>query len=123
MVVDENECRARLGRVGLTFSPQEHLRPVTDREFLVRMLGNLKAIYIRSNDFDRAIWAISRQSQLDPHQGDGFRLLGQQLVKDGNYRHAKKCFRSYLDILPATEHADCVRSALSAVLERQARRN
>jgi len=87
------------------------------------MLANLKAVYIQSSDFERAIWAIKRQTQLDPAQGEGFRLLGQQLVKNNNFSYAKKCFRGYLEFLPASERAEEVRTALSDVLEKQARRN
>ena len=54
-LTDQEECQSRLdviydGRVTLS---DEHLRPVGARSILARLLGNLKAVYVRAQLFRR----------------------------------------------------------------------
>jgi regulator of sirC expression with transglutaminase-like and TPR domain len=52
------DCRQKLIEIyqqNIPFLPPEILEPVTNRQFLLRMLNNLQAIYLNQPDFDRAL--------------------------------------------------------------------
>mgnify|MGYP001033813011 CR=1 FL=1 len=67
-LLDAQGCVARLSVLAgrpVTLAP-EHLAPVGARAIIIRMLTNLKAIYVRQNDWDRALAAIDRLLILAP---------------------------------------------------------
>jgi regulator of sirC expression with transglutaminase-like and TPR domain len=52
------DCRQKLIQLyqqDIPFLPPEMLQPVTNRQFLARMLNNLQAIYLNQGDFNRAL--------------------------------------------------------------------
>jgi regulator of sirC expression with transglutaminase-like and TPR domain len=52
------DCRQKLIEIyqqNIPFLPPEILEPVTNRQFLLRILNNLQAIYLNQPDFDRAL--------------------------------------------------------------------
>jgi regulator of sirC expression with transglutaminase-like and TPR domain len=63
------DCEARL-RAALgpraAFDPALHLRAATPREILVRLLGNLKHLYVRTRDYERALACCDRILLLVP---------------------------------------------------------
>ena len=76
-----------------------------------------------ARDFEWAIWAIMRRTQIDAACREEYRLLGFDLLAARYYRQARICLRNYLALADGSEHADAVRDALSLALEGQARRN
>ncbi|HSB62457.1 MAG TPA: transglutaminase-like domain-containing protein [Vicinamibacteria bacterium] len=71
----EAECQLLLQRLhGDTarLDPR-HLQPVTPRQILVRMLNNLKGIYLTRRDWGRALAAMERMLLLDPDARDALR--------------------------------------------------
>src|SRR5215212_9849206 len=70
---DAEECQGRIdliydGRVELG---EEHMRAVGARSILARMLGNLKAVYVRAGLYLRALAAVERLLLLAPSDLDG----------------------------------------------------
>ncbi len=52
------DCRQKLMNLyqrDIPFLPPEVLQPVTNRQFLMRILNNLHAVYLNQTDFDRAL--------------------------------------------------------------------
>ncbi len=52
------DCRQKLMHIyqrDIPFLPPEVLQPVTNRQFLLRILNNLQAVYLNQPDFDRAL--------------------------------------------------------------------
>jgi regulator of sirC expression with transglutaminase-like and TPR domain len=52
------DCRQKLINIyqqDMPSLPPEILQPVTNRQFLIRMLNNLQAIYLNQPDFDKAV--------------------------------------------------------------------
>jgi len=47
----------------------EHFAPVTNRQFLVRVLANLKGVYWRQEAWDKVVRVIDRTLALEPHRG------------------------------------------------------
>src|SRR5262249_46587327 len=54
----------------------EALRPVSGAAFLLRMLNNLKAIYLQQGDYARVVQVIGRLRQLEPQDVGLRRDLG-----------------------------------------------
>jgi regulator of sirC expression with transglutaminase-like and TPR domain len=86
------EIRARLTQVygqPVDVSPA-HLKPVGTRHILVRMLRNLKAVYLKNSDSTRALSALDRILLLDP------RSL-EELMERGALYEGLECFKAALD--------------------------
>jgi regulator of sirC expression with transglutaminase-like and TPR domain len=52
------DCRQKLMNIyqqDIPFLPPEILQPITNRQFLLRMLNNLQSIYLNQPDFDKAL--------------------------------------------------------------------
>jgi regulator of sirC expression with transglutaminase-like and TPR domain len=52
------DCRQKLMNIyqqNIPVLPPEILQPITNRQFLLRMLNNLQSIYLNQPDFDRAV--------------------------------------------------------------------
>ncbi|HEX5324059.1 MAG TPA: transglutaminase-like domain-containing protein [Capsulimonadaceae bacterium] len=122
-VVTLEECRKRLTSLGTQFDPDIHLQPISNRQFLLRMLSNLEAAYIQRRDVPRAMRTIRRQVALDPGRTADYLQLGQLLVRDRNFSQARLCLRAYLEACPESERAESVREELSKLLNQRARRN
>jgi regulator of sirC expression with transglutaminase-like and TPR domain len=122
-VVSHDECRKRLTPLGTNFDPDVHLQPISNRQFLLRMLSNLEAAYIQRRDVTRAMRTISRQVALSPDRAEDYRQLSQILVRDHDYAQARLCLRAYLENCPDSERAEAAREELSKLLNQRARRN
>jgi regulator of sirC expression with transglutaminase-like and TPR domain len=89
----------------------------------VRMLNNLKAVYLRGEDFDRAARVMGRLVQLAPDDPLQRRDLGVSLVHAGRPGKAIDHLREYLDRVPAADDADAVRGFLDRATAEVARWN
>lgn len=74
--------------------------PVGDRQFLTRMLANLKAIYWRRQDWPRAVAVSDRILILDPACGVERRDRGIALAKAGDYRRGLADWERYVTEFP-----------------------
>lgn len=110
-----DEIRARLTQVygqPVEVSPA-HLKPLGSRHTLVRMLRNLKDIYLQKSDTTRSLAALDRILLLDP------RSLGE-LMERGTLYESLECFKAALDdfqsfLSQAPEHT-AAETARDAVL-------
>lgn len=121
--VTRDECRARLAPMGIEFQPQVHLAPVSNRQFLLRLLKNLEAAYIQRRDIRGAMRAIRRQVNLSPERVEDYHQLGLLLIRDQNYADARVCLRAYLEAAPEGDRAEATRDELSRLLSLRAQRN
>ncbi|MBI3304120.1 MAG: tetratricopeptide repeat protein [Deltaproteobacteria bacterium] len=85
------------------------LAPTSKKEILVRMLRNLKGIYLQQNDFARALKAIDRIVLVDPDLAMEVRDRGAVHQRLGHLQAALQDFRRYLQMAPAAEDAEAVR--------------
>jgi regulator of sirC expression with transglutaminase-like and TPR domain len=113
-VIDREECRKRLegiyeGRVDLS---EEHLRAVGVRSILVRVLGNLKAVYVQSQLFRRALAAVERILLLNPNDLDERRDRGMLLAQLDRLHEAIAETQSYLNLAPDAPDAEAVAEQL-----------
>ena len=121
-VIDEEECQKRLdviydGRVTLG---EEHLRAVSVRATLVRVLGNLKAVYVQGQLFRHALAAVERILLLTPHDLGERRDRGVLLAQLNRLTEAIAETQSYLNLAPDAPDADTVREQLKRMQSRRA---
>jgi regulator of sirC expression with transglutaminase-like and TPR domain len=95
----------------------EALAPVPLGVMLMRMLNNLKAVYLKDGDFVRAARVMERLRQLSPADVLQRRDLGASLLHAGQPGRAIDHLDAYLNAVPQAEDAAAVRELL-----RQARR-
>jgi regulator of sirC expression with transglutaminase-like and TPR domain len=88
------------------------LAPLPLGLILMRMLSNLKAIYLGEKDFDRAIRVLERLRQLDPGDPLEQRDLGLSLVSADQPGRAIDHLQAYLTARPLAADVDSVRQLL-----------
>jgi regulator of sirC expression with transglutaminase-like and TPR domain len=99
------------------------LAPVPLGQMLARMLTNLKIIYLRNEDFGRAIRVIERLRQLEPNDPLQKRDLGVCLMRANQPGRAIDHLNAYVSALPDAGDADTVRQMLQQARSLVARWN
>ena len=94
------------------------LVPASKKEILVRMLRNLKGIYLQENDFTRALAAIDRILLVAPDLALEVRDRGAVHQRRGHLQAALQDFRRYLQLVPDAEDAEAVRTVISRMMAR-----
>jgi regulator of sirC expression with transglutaminase-like and TPR domain len=97
------------GKVGLR---PEFLAPVTRKQILLRMLGNLKAIYGRSDELVKMLAVLDRLIILDPDAAEEVRDRGAVYLRLECYGQAKDDFETYLRLAPDARDAAAIRDQL-----------
>jgi regulator of sirC expression with transglutaminase-like and TPR domain len=110
----EADCQALVQRVRGRSARLEppHLRPVTTRAIVSRMLANLKGVYLARRDWARGLRTIDRALILTPGAPDELRDRGTVHSRLGNSLAAIRDWEAYLAALPEAADADQVRRAL-----------
>jgi regulator of sirC expression with transglutaminase-like and TPR domain len=125
LTLAREDCQDRLdevygGQVALT---DEHLRASTAREILVRLLTNLKAIYVRANLKLHTLAIIDRILLLAPLAASEHRDRGIVLAQLERLPEAIAELEAYLQMAARASDAEEVRKQLHALKRRQAMRN
>jgi regulator of sirC expression with transglutaminase-like and TPR domain len=111
-------------RVRDTFDPQAHFEPewlkgVDARYILIRLLNNLKAIFVHTQNYARAWRVVDKLLILDPRSPENIRDMGLLSVHVGAYRKAAVYLEEYLlshaDVSDADELRAYLRTALHVV--------
>ena len=92
------ECEAKFKQVNhgnLTWD-ERYLSPIGGREFVARMLRNLKAIYIQRRDYQRALSTIDRLLSIHPDASEERRDRGVVNYRLGNHEEALQDLKSYV---------------------------
>jgi regulator of sirC expression with transglutaminase-like and TPR domain len=105
-------------RINQTFGRPVVLRPeflaeISSRQFLARMLGNLKAIYLARSEIKKALAAVDRMLLLFPDSAIDHRDRGILYYQTGRWTEACLELETYLTQMPAAEDA----AAIQALLE------
>lgn len=90
----------------------EHFVPVTKRQLLARMLNNLKAIYWRTREWEKALRMVERLLVLEPEAPGEIRDRGVILANLGELPRAVRDWEHYLNHQPAAPDAETVRTHL-----------
>jgi regulator of sirC expression with transglutaminase-like and TPR domain len=92
---DCNALAQQTAGVNLRANPAV-LAPVNKRQILVRMLSNLKVIYIRGEAFEKARQVLDLLIHAMPDYAEEYRHRGIVHMKQQNHRAARQDFETYL---------------------------
>ena len=101
----------------------EHLRAVSKREILIRLLTNLKSVYAQGQLYRRALATVERILLLAPHALSERRDRGLLLAQLERLPEAAADVRAYLRLNENAPDVDSVREQLKKIQARQAMLN
>ncbi|MFW6295981.1 MAG: SirB1 family protein [Halothece sp.] len=116
-VLFEQVCEARLQQIysqPVSLQPR-FLEPVSNRQFLFRMLTNLKMIYLHQQAFAKALAAVERILLLFPDNPLELRDRGLLYYQSGDYQAACEDLEMYLSILPNAEDGVAIRQLIEQI--------
>jgi regulator of sirC expression with transglutaminase-like and TPR domain len=124
-VLSEADCQRRLDRV---FEGRVRLQPgmlagCPRKAILARMLRNLKAIYVKADDYPRALRTIDLLLTLDPGSAEDRRDRGLLHAAFDCYALAAADLEAYLALAPAAPEAKAVRVKITQMRTLAARLN
>lgn len=112
-----DDCQARLDQIyggGLQLAP-EMLGTITRRQMLVRMLSNLKTIYLSRRDLRRALPVVDLVLAIYPRSAEDVKQRAVLRFNLGQTRAALADFDDYLKMAPEASDADEVRQTALAI--------
>lgn len=117
ILLSEDECRQRVVEaVGEPFRwDPAYLEPVTSREFIGRIVRNLKAIYLHRRDHARALTVIDFALALEPSSASDRRDRGIAHYHLGNRAQALADLQFYLDFATPGPDKDGVDQMMSHI--------
>ena len=86
------------------------LTPTSKKDILVRMLRNLKGIYLQQNDFQRVLSVIDRILLIAPDEAMEVRDRGGVHQRLGHLQAAMQDFQRYLQLAPQAPDAEAIRT-------------
>ncbi len=102
---------------------EAHWAPCRKHQIVVRMLRNLKGIYAKRQDWDRALGVVDRLLVLDAESGVHLRDRGTVLVRMGRLYDGAGEWERYLTRFPGAPDADGFRDELRKVRQQLGSRN
>jgi regulator of sirC expression with transglutaminase-like and TPR domain len=119
-LLSDDECEKRFSAVapGERLRPEVHLRGARPREVLVRLLSNLKRVFLERRDLERVLACIERILIATPaalHEIRDRGLIYDQLGYDAA---AASDLQQFLDLAPEDPSAEPVTQRLAAVRRR-----
>jgi len=95
----------------VAFHP-DFLEPATKKQILIRMLNNLKVIYLKQNDWAKGLAVVDRLVILDPGSAEDLRDRGMMYARMECFRQALEDLQSYLQLAPGARDAQEVRKQI-----------
>ena len=118
VLLSSEECAEGFRQRGMANSwRQEYLAPVRRKEFLGRMLRNLKYVYAEQGEDGKAIRTVNWLLALYPEAGEEFRDRGLLNYRQGHYEAARGDLNRYLDLGGGVQDATSVRQMLLRIDE------
>jgi regulator of sirC expression with transglutaminase-like and TPR domain len=90
---------------GLVRLQPSFMRRASRRDILVRLLSNLKGVYVNVEDYPRALAAVDRILLVEPEAVAEVRARGLILAKAGRRVEAAEQFETYLELVPGSADA------------------
>ena len=119
ILLSEEECAQRLTEITqdrINWDP-EFLNPISNREYLARMLNNLKSIYLQQGNFQRALNIMDRLIKLRPHALSELRDRGLVKHRLGINQGAADDIATYLRTAPPGPDSEELRAILKQIEE------
>ena len=122
ILLSEEECSQILKNVlGTNVEwDSSYLTPASNREFIARILRNLKGIYLNRRDHEQALDVVDLTMALRPDDMNERRDRGLIYYRLGHYQMALDDLRHFLASAPAGTDTSNVRKLVGYIEERQA---
>lgn len=113
-LVTEEDCQQRLESIydGQLAMQQEFLASVTRRQWLARMLANLRGIYFDTRNFKKALAVLDLALAIHPHLADDVKQRAIVRYNLNLFSGALEDFEEYLRLVPEAGDADEIRRTL-----------
>ena len=123
ILLSEDECAERVKQVTQGALPwdRSYLRPVRSREFIARMLRNLKVVYLQRRNYERVRATIDRVIALLPQDAVEFRDRGVVNYRLGNYEEALEDLHVYVTSGEAVPDGETVQRLMRQIRDRLGR--
>lgn len=90
----------------------EHLLPIDTRQMLIRLLANLRQIYLINHDWKRLVPVLRRMAAVEPKNGTHLCELASVHARRGDMKRAYAHLAVYLERLPNGDDREMVRHNL-----------
>jgi regulator of sirC expression with transglutaminase-like and TPR domain len=110
--IDDCQLLVKEGFHGKLPFTTEYLKPVDTRGILLRMLRNLRNIYLARNDLTRVADILRRMAAVEPQNGRHLQDLAAVCTRQGDVRGAAAHLEVYLRRLPNGRDSQLVRHNL-----------
>lgn len=119
------ECKQRIRRMahGRIQINQHWFKAVSHKHFLLRMLNNLKHIYLEQDDYARALIICDLILLLVPQNSYEWRDRGTLHLQLKHYARAKHDLMMYLELAPQAEDRDEILEHIETIREMIAKMN
>ncbi len=124
-ILSRDDCRARIhGMYGDSLRYSERLlERVTNREILLRMLNNLKVIYLKAQSFDKTLAIVDMMLMANPNDFDQYRDRGLLHLQLHQFEAAARDFERYIENRSDATDRDAVENHLKELRRIQAMMN
>ena len=115
--LDEDQCfdlARQVSGMDFTASPGI-LDAVTNQQIIIRMLNNLRSIYLRSKSYKKAAMILDLLLEASPSDADSYVLRGAVNVELRKYQAAKADFEQYLALAPNARDRGRVEEQIAAI--------
>lgn len=115
--VTEDECQERLDGVygGLIRLEKRMLQPVTKKQILVRILNNLKTIYLNRGEFGSALDVVQNVLALEPSSMPDLRDRGLLYYRDNRFEESLSDLRKYLMLATSAEDREQIKQTIHGI--------
>lgn len=119
VILTRAECATRLKQIFGRESElaADHLRPVSSRQILVRILNNLRSIYIQQEKWERALHVVEWTQVVTPEDALLCREIGALCFHLGERKRAGEAWGEYLLRVPDAPDSEAIRAALASLQE------
>ena len=124
-ILSEDDCRAQMQRVLGESVPfdRSYLEGVSKRHILVRMLNNLRSIFVNAREFLKALEMTELALIVQPDSPEESKQKAAILLHLKRYSEAMSELSRYLEQAPAAEDAQQVQQALANLRKTMAQWN
>lgn len=116
-LLSEQECRERIYQLagGRIKFHRQWFEPISHRQFLVRMLSNLKHIYLHKEQFHYALAVCERLVLLSPELANERRDRGIVHLHLKHYGRARQDFKKYIELAPHAQDSEEIREHIKTI--------
>lgn len=124
-ILEVEDCRDLARSMGADEEEvtEKHLRAVTNRQIVIRMLNNLRTIYLRTRQYRKCLAALDALQVVAPGSPETHKHRAYLHHELGHFRQAVEEVEQYLALCPEAPDAAEVRKWILGIRRRQASLN